>query len=73
MMTSTERTELILPSIRAHMGDWVYYISTMKMKELAGRVSGVPMVYSNENLQNLLQRKVIPERATEIAHYLMPK
>ena len=71
MMTSTERTELILPSIRAHMGDWVYYISTMKMKELAGRVSGVPMVYSNENLQNLLQRKVIPERATEIAHYLI--
>ncbi len=61
---------LILPSLRARMGDWTYYISFMKMKDLAERVSQAQLLYKSQTLQELLQRQVLPERARDIERYL---
>ena len=65
------RRPLVLPAIRAHMGDWIYYISFMRMRDIAERVSQAQLLYRSERLQELLQRQVLPGRATDIAHYLV--
>jgi len=52
------------------MGDWVYYITFMKMKELAERINPFESFYSSPPLRELLQRQVLPGRAKEIKHYL---
>ena len=31
--------ELKVPGLRAYMGDWVYYISFLRLKDVAERVS----------------------------------
>jgi DNA sulfur modification protein DndB len=51
------------------MGDNVYYISFMTMKEIAKRISLADEVHQNRNLGELIQRQVT-NRSTEIATYL---
>ena len=36
---------LHLPALRAHMGDWVYYITFMPMREIATRISQYEMAF----------------------------
>ncbi len=31
----SEKSSLTLPALRATMGDWIYYISFMRMKDVA--------------------------------------
>lgn len=52
------------------MGDWIYYIAFMKMKELAQRIDRAQSFYSSKTLQELLQRQILRGRAKEIKHYL---
>jgi DNA sulfur modification protein DndB len=66
----TKPDRLVLPSLRARMGDWVYYISFMGMKDIARRISPLQLMYSSIPLQELLQRQVLPQRGVEIAEYL---
>ena len=32
-------TELILPALRVHMGDWIYYVTFLGMEQIADRMS----------------------------------
>lgn len=66
---SNKLKSLPLPSLRAMMGDWIYYISFMKMGDIAKRVMYAQEIHKSESLNNLLQRK-IDERRTDIAKYL---
>jgi len=61
---------LKLPGLRAHMGDWVYYICLMKMKDVANRVSFAEEIHISESLNDLLQRSVT-DRSKDIATYLL--
>jgi DNA sulfur modification protein DndB len=58
------------PAIRAMMGDWVYYVTTVEFQDIATRVSQADEVHKNEKLREWIQRKVTP-RATAIARYLV--
>ena len=60
---------LHLPALRAHMGDWVYYISFMPMSEIAARISIAESIHSAETLQELLQRQ-LSNRSGDIKAYL---
>ena len=60
---------LHLPALRAHMGDWVYYISFMPMSEIANRISIAESIHSAETLRELLQRQ-LTNRSGEIQAYL---
>ena len=62
--------ELILPALRAQMGQWSYYISVMKMSDIVERIRIVGEIHSGESLQDLLQRQ-LTDRATGIADYLI--
>lgn len=66
----TDNNPLLIPALKAKMGDHVYYISFMKMEEIANRVSLAEDIHQNKNLGGLIQRQVT-NRSTEIATYLM--
>lgn len=62
---------LVLPSLRAHIGDWVYYISFMKMQDIAERLNRSQLVYGSLPLQEFLQRQLMTGRSEDIKDYLV--
>jgi len=58
-----------LPSLRGRMGDWFYYVSLLKFKELANRTSLVPEIHKNQELSRWIQREV-SNRSEGIVQYL---
>lgn len=67
---SDHREPLFLPTLRATMGDWIYYISFMKMRDIAGRISVVDDIHTSESLKEWLQR-MLTKNSSKIAQYLL--
>jgi DNA sulfur modification protein DndB len=61
---------MILPSLRAHMGDWIYYVTFMKMGDIAKRVKMVAEIHRSDKLRNWIQREVT-DRSEQIKNYLL--
>ena len=61
---------LLLPALRAAMGDWTYYIASMTLEELARRVTTATTLHQPESLDEEIQRSLSP-RAGNIAEYLL--
>ena len=59
------------PTIRAQMGDWFYYITTLPFYEVARRVPPATEFFHPSNMNEWIQREVMPRRQTEIANYLL--
>ena len=51
------------------MGDWVYYLTRLKMKDIAERVSFADELHESRSLNDLIQREVTL-RAVPISEYL---
>ena len=64
------KKELLLPALRAKMGDWTYYITSMTLQELAQRVTTASAFHKSKRLEELIQRSLSP-RAGDIARYLL--
>ncbi len=62
---------LVLPALRANMGDWIYYITYMKMEAIANRISRAQTLYDSKILEELLQRDLQGQRAIKIKEYLV--
>jgi len=63
---------LILPALRAHMGDWIYYLATVKISELATRVSIASEIHESRTLSDYIQRQLDEStHAAKIAEYLL--
>ncbi len=69
-MTSVTYGELILPAIRARMGDWIYYTTAMRLSDVATRVSFASEIHQSASLKDLLQRSV-SNRSADVAEYLI--
>jgi DNA sulfur modification protein DndB len=63
--------KLTLPSVRAFMGDWVYYVTTMSLADVAACVKPVDKIKERQELKTWLQRKLTEKRKKEIAEYLL--
>lgn len=64
------KEKLLLPALRAQIGDWTYYLTTMTLAELVGRVTTASAFHKSEKLDELIQRSLSP-RAKDIAGYLL--
>ncbi len=64
--------KLVIPALRAHMGDWVYYVAFLRMRDIADRVHLAEEVHTSKSLNELMQRGVT-KRATQIKDYLLSK
>lgn len=61
----------LYPALKAHMGDWAYYIVKMKMRELAAEVHFASEVSDDRTLDDAIQRMLNESRAkTSIVNYL---
>lgn len=66
-----EMTPLSLISIRAKIGDWVFYSGVMQLKDVAERVSFADAIHQNKQLSSLIQREIKTGRQNEIRDYLL--
>lgn len=66
---------LILPCIRGIIGDWTYYSTVMKIKDIVENhriitVAESPDLYT-KNINDVLQREINPNRINQISKYLL--
>ncbi|RMD57391.1 hypothetical protein D6833_13985, partial [Candidatus Parcubacteria bacterium] len=62
--------KLVIPALRAHMGDWIYYVTFLTMRDIAERVSVAEEIHTSKSLNKLIQRQ-LTNRATQIKDYLL--
>ena len=61
----------LYPALRAHMGDWTYYIVKMRMREVASEVKFGSQVHNDFTLDEAIQRTIKESRVKkEIVSYL---
>jgi DNA sulfur modification protein DndB len=70
---SQELTPLQLPALRAHMGDWIYYVTFLKMRDVAERVQVAQNIHTSEVLNELIQRELQRSHSNKISDYLLTK
>jgi DNA sulfur modification protein DndB len=59
-----------IPALRARVGDWEYYICTMKYAEVAKQIMFAYELGNNTDLNSMIQRG-ISQRTTDIVSYLL--
>lgn len=64
-------TKLYLPSLRGFIGDWVYYPTLMKLKDIAERIKIAEELYESKTLSDKVQRNIKRNRGREIKDYLL--
>lgn len=62
---------LTLPALRSHMGDWIYYITSMKMRDIAARVDVAENIHTSKVLNELIQRQLQSNHSNKIRDYLL--
>lgn len=65
----TENGNLFIPALKVKMGDNIYYISFLTLKEVSDRISLAEEIHKNRRLGELIQRQVT-NRSMVIASYL---
>ena len=63
--------KLYLPSLRGIMGNWVYYPTLMKLKDIAERVKIAEEIYQSKTLSKMVQQEIKRKRGNEIKDYLL--
>ena len=64
--------KLQLPALRAHIGDWIYYSTFLKMRDIAERVSLATVIHESHRLGELIQRQLMEStHADSIKKYLL--
>lgn len=60
----------ILPSIRSHIGDWNYYVTTLTFDEVHRLVKSPDEVHERKKLAEWIQREAIDAHADAIGSYI---
>lgn len=66
----TNSNEFFIPALRAHMGDWIYYVTFLRMEQIAEQVHIAQEIHPSSTLKEMLQRE-ITKRAGQISEYLL--
>ncbi|MDX2105605.1 MAG: DNA sulfur modification protein DndB [Candidatus Melainabacteria bacterium] len=68
---SPKMEKLLLPALKGLMGDWSYYVTVMKLKDVAERVKPVAEIHKTAALSELIQRQLQQVHAKNITEYLI--
>lgn len=60
----------LLPAIRSKVGDWAFYVTTMRFDEVASLVKAPDEVHERKALSDWIQREAIDTHAAGIAKYI---
>lgn len=64
-----ELKPLHLPTLKGRMGDWIYYITLLRFKDVSERISMAFEIHKNEKLSRWIQRQ-LTNRTGDIVSYL---
>lgn len=70
-MISDKNIPTLFPCLRARMGDWWYYITTMTFGQVNSWILNVHEIHERRELKTWIQRDLRPERLERIADYLI--
>jgi DNA sulfur modification protein DndB len=70
-MAAAEAKLLQVPGLRAHMGDWVYYTTFLRIKDIAERISLATEIHTSSVLRELIQREIESYHSDAIRDYLI--
>ncbi|MGB9751716.1 MAG: hypothetical protein C0183_12370 [Roseiflexus castenholzii] len=62
--------KIALPALRLRMGDWMYYVTFMSMRDIAERISVAEEIHVSKSLNELIQRQ-LTNRSKQIKDYLL--
>ena len=62
--------ELIIPALKARMGDWVYYVTFLRMDQIADQIQIAQQIHSSKVLKDMIQYE-ITKRSSQISDYLL--
>ncbi|MDX2076628.1 MAG: DNA sulfur modification protein DndB [bacterium] len=62
---------LLLPALRGKMGDWIYYVTLVKLSDMAERITFAHEIHKSNSLNELIQRVLQKEHTQNIAKYLL--
>lgn len=60
----------LLPAIRSNIGDWVFYVTTLSLKNISSLIKRPDEIHSRKGLSTWIQREIIETHADEISKYL---
>jgi len=69
-MSKTTFAPLLVPALKASMGDWAYYIGFMSMQDIVDRVSVAEDIHVTRSMKDWLQRR-LTQNSKKIAEYLL--
>ncbi len=59
-----------IPALRACMGDWIYYVTFLRMEQIVDRISIAQEIHSSKVLKDMVQAQ-ITDRSKQISDYLL--
>ncbi|HBQ98459.1 MAG: DGQHR domain-containing protein [Roseofilum sp. Belize BBD 4] len=60
-----------VPALKAHMGDWQYYVTVMKLGKIARECRLAEEIHANQSLDELIQRAIQDRVQKEMVPYLL--
>ncbi|MCT7538213.1 DNA sulfur modification protein DndB [Aliarcobacter butzleri] len=64
-------TNTVLPAIRSHVGDWVFYSTTLSFKDINILIKEPDEIHERKKLSDWIQREAIERHASDIANYII--
>lgn len=64
------KSQTILPALRARVGDWTYYVTTLTFDEVDKLVKSSDEIHERKRLSDWIQREAIDKHAKEVADYI---
>ena len=61
------------PALRARIGDWYYYVTTLPFRDVAERIQPATDLVASKAMSDWIQRSIIDSRASTIADYLIDR
>lgn len=60
----------LLPAIRSHVGDWIYYVTTLTFSEVRDLIKDPDEIHERKGLSSWIQRTAIDKHSNEISDYI---
>lgn len=60
-----------VPALEARMGDWIYYVTVMKLGQVATQCQLAEEIHANQDLDDMIQREISDRVQKEMVPYLL--
>src|SRR5689334_6108885 len=62
---------LVVPAIRGTMGTWVYYLASLRLRDVASRIGFASELHGIDRALDELIQRTLEKRSVDIATYLV--